>query len=1105
LTLELPMNFAARGLLAAALCLLALPFPAARCQSKQPPGATAKASPVLAASLSSEYRSKAYVIERYRRVYNFHADGTWEETTTARIRVQSQAGVRIFGDLALPYESKNQRAKIGYVRVVAPDGTVTDTPASNVQDVPAAVTLSAPVYSDLRVKEIPVTNLNPGDTLEFQFHTIEFHPEVPNQFWLSVNFLTDDVVLDDEVQVSVPANKYVQVVSTNVQPLIRKDGGEKIYEWKTSHLRKVDTDDAKNRKKTADKKPSIQITTFKSWQELGEWYRGLAASRAAVTPAIQKKEQEITAGLTTDAAKQQAIYSYVSTQIHYIALNFGIGRLQPHFAETVLHNKYGDCKDKHTLFAALMKAAGYDVWPALIGVGIKLDPDVPSLAQFNHVISVLPNGKQITWLDTTEEVAPFGMLDSSLREKQALVIPATGEPSFKKTPANPPFSTSFLFNIKATLSDKDVLTGHVDMKMRGDSALLYRALFRAVPQENWNKLMQRLSYSLGFGGEVSNAEASDPDATEEPFHVQYDYTRKDYNGRDGKWIFPPFPPVPFVVGEDSKQPDDAIPLGTPGVRDYQATVTLPKGKVAMLVAEKSLQTDFADYRKTSSVKDGVLIAERSYKVKLSKLPASRWDDYLKFVKAVDARENSMINLVPSKDKNSISTGYRDSREANQLLIQADKAIFAGNLPAAEGLLRRARALNPTQFGMGEVYGDLYHAKGELDRAIASYQEEMARHPDNKKCGQWLARMFLMQNHPNKSAKVLENLLRQYPGDVKTTEELAAVRMLQKRYGDAVTLLKQIEGKPGASKKVKTAIAVAEMEARIGGAQSKAEKKKLSVAALEEAMRAATAPMAINNVAYELAQNDADLVEAQQYAQKALKQVETSSSRTTLADVTVEDLLHVIDLAAIWDTVGWLEFKQGEIQKAEKYVTAAWDLSQGGEVGDHLGQIHEKEGNNRQAARMYRLALAAGGLEDAGATRQRLTDLEKILGKPVKSNDSDDGVELIKLRTVSVAKFIHPKGIAYGRFFVLLSRNGVEDTRFVSGTDAMRGAREQLEKAKFPVVFPDDGPETIVRAGILSCSPDSSACNFVLLPPKSVPPEMIQAAKSANHPQDQAAQ
>ena len=53
--------------------------------------------------------------------------------------------------------------------------------------------------------------------------------------------------------------------------------------------------------------------------------------------------------------------------MRYIGVAFGIGRYQPHSAETVLDNQYGDCKDKHTLLAAMLKAAGYEAWPALIG------------------------------------------------------------------------------------------------------------------------------------------------------------------------------------------------------------------------------------------------------------------------------------------------------------------------------------------------------------------------------------------------------------------------------------------------------------------------------------------------------------------------------------------------------------------------------------------------------------------------------------------------------------------------------------------------------------------------------------------------------------------
>ena len=108
------------------------------------------------------------------------------------------------------------------------------------------------------------------------------------------------------------------------------------------------------------------MTTFRSWEEVGHWYGELARSQAVVTPQIQAKAAELTKGLTSDEDKMRAMYDFVSTHYHYVSLSFGIGRYQPHPAEDVLENEYGDCKDKHTLLAALLKAAGYDAWPALI-------------------------------------------------------------------------------------------------------------------------------------------------------------------------------------------------------------------------------------------------------------------------------------------------------------------------------------------------------------------------------------------------------------------------------------------------------------------------------------------------------------------------------------------------------------------------------------------------------------------------------------------------------------------------------------------------------------------------------------------------------------------
>jgi hypothetical protein len=105
-----------------------------------------------------------------------------------------------------------------------------------------------------------------------------------------------------------------------------------------------------------------------------------------VTPAIRAKAAELTKGATSDAAKLQALYNFVSTQYRYIGIAFGIGRYQPHAAEDVLTNSYGDCKDKETLLAALMQASGFTLYPALINAGHKIDPDVPSPAQCTDVV-----------------------------------------------------------------------------------------------------------------------------------------------------------------------------------------------------------------------------------------------------------------------------------------------------------------------------------------------------------------------------------------------------------------------------------------------------------------------------------------------------------------------------------------------------------------------------------------------------------------------------------------------------------------------------------------------------------------------------------------------
>ncbi|MGH9352589.1 MAG: DUF3857 domain-containing transglutaminase family protein, partial [Terriglobia bacterium] len=326
---------------------------------------------------------QAFITESYRTTIDFQADGRSTTKTTARVRVLSAAGVQQLGLLEFPYSAANSTLKIDYVRVEKPDGTVIETPPGSIQDMPAEITRVAPMYSDFRQRHVPVKGLSTGDVLEYQTEAALAHPLIQGEFWFEYTFATNAIVRDEELEASFPKDKYVRVKSPEVKPVVTQRGDRTTYDWKHSNATVETSADQSN---TAQANPSVEITTFRNWQEVGRWWGALESEAAQPTPEIRAKAAELTVAVKTGDQKVSAIYHYVSTQFRYVSISFGIGRYKPHSAGEVLSNLYGDCKDKHVLLASLLDAAGIETYPALINSLRKIDPDVPSPAQFNHVI-----------------------------------------------------------------------------------------------------------------------------------------------------------------------------------------------------------------------------------------------------------------------------------------------------------------------------------------------------------------------------------------------------------------------------------------------------------------------------------------------------------------------------------------------------------------------------------------------------------------------------------------------------------------------------------------------------------------------------------------------
>ncbi|MGC1226957.1 MAG: DUF3857 domain-containing protein, partial [Candidatus Sulfotelmatobacter sp.] len=214
--------------------------PAQAKKGANPASADAR-SATNAAEAKHDYSQEAFVVEQYRTTLRFENDGTGRKETVTRIRVQSEAGVQQWGQIQIGYNSANEKVEIAYVRVVKADGTIVKAGDDAVQDLSTPVEREAPVYTDFRQKHITVPGLRPGEVLEYDIVTVIHTPLAPGQFWTDYDFDKNNIMLDEELDIDVPADRAMKLKNKpGMDPKITEANGRRIYHWTSSHLERDD-------------------------------------------------------------------------------------------------------------------------------------------------------------------------------------------------------------------------------------------------------------------------------------------------------------------------------------------------------------------------------------------------------------------------------------------------------------------------------------------------------------------------------------------------------------------------------------------------------------------------------------------------------------------------------------------------------------------------------------------------------------------------------------------------------------------------------------------------------------------------------------------------
>jgi hypothetical protein len=578
----------------------------------------------------------------------FESNGDSRKEVHCIVKINSELGVRQFARLNFDYNRSFEKIEIPLVRVTHSNGGVADVLPSAISDNPNPAVVNAPAYQDVRVKSVRILGLAPSDTLEYRvITTVTKHPLAPD-FWLDHSFDRTGVVSHELFELDVPTSRATQIrINPKTPPASAGDSGQETlsYRW-----RRETTKETERPNEAAAPEPDVVLTSFTDWKQLADRLKPLLEPTGEPSPDVFAKASDL-AGVSTQntamiaSVRARAIYAFVAQKIRTIDLPLGAMGFRARVPSDILASGYGTAEDKHFLFAAMANSFFGPARAGLVPISSgEVQDSPPRPSAFGHVLTMTGWPSINFWLDLNVEVAPFQVIPSQLRGKNALVVGPAVDKIWRRIDDYLPFQSKQLVSIDASITADGTLSSKVKYTMRGDNELLLRVAFHQSPREKWNEVAQLLALSDGFRGKVENVSASDPYATKDPFTVEYEISQPKFVDWSKKPVRIPAI-LPLVGLPDPPAKSTApIELGTP--LDVTTTVTLhlPPGTTVESPAGTAVDRDYAKFSSTYAATGNTLTAARHIQFLLRQLPANRALDYNTFVRAVQNDQSQRFTL-----------------------------------------------------------------------------------------------------------------------------------------------------------------------------------------------------------------------------------------------------------------------------------------------------------------------------------------------------------------------------------------------------------------------------------------------------------------------------
>ena len=337
-------------------------------------------------------------------------------------RIQNEDAMS-FGEIPIVYNKKRQSVKNIKAFITAPDGK--KYRYKMIQDVDVS---SESDYSDNRKKIITMPNVVKGSTIDYEYTVFNKYSPIEGEYFDTVNLYSPNPFKHIIVTLDAPdsVKLYFRNMNTQKDPEITRPKGRTVYKWEFKDDDIYDENLAIESYTPAaiEFLPITFISTMKDWSELNAWYWKEFSKNIVSSPEIKSEAAKITGSKISPEDKIMAIARYLYDNYRYVSMNLDEHNYEPHPADEVFKNKFGDCKDQTVLLITMLKEIGIEAYPVLVCGEASGDPAgiLPNPWAFDHLIAGVKLGNEIYFLDPLEDGYRFGETPYSLQGSYAFIV-----------------------------------------------------------------------------------------------------------------------------------------------------------------------------------------------------------------------------------------------------------------------------------------------------------------------------------------------------------------------------------------------------------------------------------------------------------------------------------------------------------------------------------------------------------------------------------------------------------------------------------------------------------------------------------------------------------